>query len=236
MAIRSDELHQLIESTDTRSGRTFDACIQALIILSLVCLAVETLPGITPQQQAILDLIETVLIVIFTVEYLVRFYVSRAKYAFSFFGIVDLLSVLPFYLALGVDMQHLRAFRFLRLIRILKLARYSGATRRLHRALIIAREEIVLYLILTLILFYLAAAGIYFFEHEAQPEAFASIFHSIYWAAISISSVGYGDMSPITVGGKIFTCLIVLIGLGIVAAPAALFASALTAARDMEDK
>jgi voltage-gated potassium channel len=136
---------------------------------------------------------------------------------------------------MGVDLRSIRTFRLLRLFRIFKLARYSAAIRRFHVAIRIAKEEIVLFLGATLILLYLAAVGIYYFESDAQPEKFGSVFHSLWWAVVTLTTVGYGDVYPITVGGRIFTFLILVIGLGVISVPAGLVASALAKARQLED-
>lgn len=130
----------------------------------------------------------------------------------------------------------MRAFRLLRLFRILKLARYNAAIRRFHRALVIAKEEIILFLCITIILLWLSAVGIYYCEHEAQPEAFKSVFHGLWWAVTTLTTVGYGDVYPVTLGGRIFTFFVLLIGLGIVAIPTGLFSSALSKARQIEDE
>ena len=145
------------------------------------------------------------------------------------------LAILPFYLAVGVDLRAVRTFRLLRLIRILKLARYSAAIRRLHRAAIIVREELVLFLNVALILIFLSAVGIYYFESSSQPEQFASVFHSLWWAIVTLTTVGYGDVFPITTGGRVFTFFVLFLGLGIVAVPTGLFASALSKAREEEE-
>ncbi len=229
-------LKLIVENSDTRLGRIFDLVIQALIVLSLVTFSIETLPNISPQGQKWIFWFECCTVVLFTFEYLTRVYVADDKWKFitSFFGIVDLLAVLPFYLSLGVDLRSLRAFRLLRLFRIFKLVRYSRAIRRFHRALLITKEEIVIFLSATSILLFLASVGIYQFENKAQPEVFASIFHSMWWAVVTLTTVGYGDAYPITLGGRTFTFFLLFIGLGIVAVPAGLFASALTKAREME--
>jgi len=156
---------------------------------------------------------------------------SKRGYAFSFFGIVDLIAILPFYITTGLDLRSARAFRLLRLFRLLKLARYSEAIRRYHRAFSIAKEELILFGMTALIMFYLAAIGIYYFENEAQPEIFASVFHSFWWAVATLTTVGYGDIYPVTSGGKIFTFFVLMIGLGFVAVPTGLVASALSTAR-----
>ncbi len=230
-------LKGIVEGTDTRLGRTFDLSIQALIIVSLVTFSLETLPDLRPNQRSLLDAIEVLCVIVFTIEYLLRLFVADRKIGFvtSFFGVVDLAAILPFYLSLGVDLRSARAFRLLRLFRILKLARYNKAIRRFHRALIIAREEMILFGAVAVIMLYLAAVGIYFFENDAQPEAFASVFHSLWWATTTLTTVGYGDVYPVTLGGRCFTFVVLLVGLGVVSIPAGLVASALSKAREIED-
>lgn len=229
-------LKQIIEGIETPAGRAFDLLIQLLIVASLVAFAFETLPNLPTVWQRSFEFFETVIVIVFTIEYLLRLMVADNKVSFvtSFFGVIDFLAIMPFYLSTGIDLRSVRAFRLLRLVRILKLARYSKAVQRFHRALLIAKEEIVLFFFMTAILLYLAAIGIYYCEHEAQPKVFASVFHSLWWAVATLTTVGYGDVYPITVGGKLFTFFMLLIGLGVVSVPAGLVASALTKARAME--
>lgn len=230
-------LKQIIEDSDTKAGKTFDLTIQAIIVLSLVCFSIETLPDLSDESRTLLHVIEMISVIIFTVEYLARVAVAsdKAAFVFSFFGIIDLLAILPFYLSTGLDLRSLRSFRLLRLVRILKLARYSAAAKRFHRAFLIAREELALFLFASMIVLYLAAVGIYHFENPAQPEEFSSVFHSLWWAVSTLTTVGYGDIYPVTAGGKMFTFCILVVGLGIVSIPAGLVASALSKARELED-
>ncbi|QDU08946.1 ion transporter [Gimesia aquarii] len=231
------KIKQIVEDSDTKSGKTFALFIQALIILSLVCFSIETLPDLSPESKELLRGMEIFIVIIFTFEYIARVMVATNKpaFIFSFFGVVDLLAILPFYLTTGLDLRSLRSFRLLRLIRIFKLARYSAAARRFHRAFIIAKEELALFLFSAMIILYLAGVGIYHFEYPAQPDAFSSVFHSLWWAVATLTTVGYGDIYPITTGGKIFTFFILIVGLGIVSIPAGLVASALSKAREMEE-
>jgi voltage-gated potassium channel len=232
-----ESLKRIVEQHDTRAGRTFDLVIQALIFVSLLAFSIETLPNLSPTVHRWLDIIEVFTVLVFTVEYLLRLYLADSKpaFAFSFFGVIDLLAVLPFYIASGIDLRSIRLFRFLRLFRAFKLVRYSKAIRRFQRAFTIAREEIVLFVIVTLMLMYFSAVGIYYFENEDQPEKFASVFHSLWWSVATLTTVGYGDVYPVTTGGKFFTFLILIIGLGFVSVPAGLVASALSKAREMEE-
>ena len=231
--LNESKLKAIIEGGNSTTGRAFDVGIQALIVISLVTFSVETLPDLSPETTVVLRFVEATTVAIFTIEYVLRLYVADNKIGFvtSFFGVIDLLAILPFYLTAGVDLRSMRAFRLLRLFRILKLVRYSAAMQRFRHAFIIAREELILFFFVTLILLYLSAVGIYHFENPTQPEVFKSVFHSLWWSVATLTTVGYGDIYPITVGGKIFTFFVLLIGLGIVSVPAGLVASALSAAR-----
>lgn len=231
------QLKNIVEESHTKLGKCFDLFIQGLIVLSLITFALETLPDLSARSQQILRIIEVVCVVIFTIEYLLRIMVADNKkaFVFSFFGVIDLLAILPFYLATGLDLRAIRAFRLLRLFRTFKLIRYSNAVQRFHVAFKIAREELILFLGVSLIVLYLAAVGIYYFENEAQPEVYQSIFHSLWWAVVTLTIVGYGDMYPITLGGKLFTFIVLMVGLALVSIPAGLVASALSKAREIEN-
>lgn len=213
-----------------KGSRSVAFFIQGLILLSLVAFSIETLPDLSENSIYWLQVIEFVCVILFTIEYVLRIYVAvkKLKFIFSFFGIVDLLAILPFYLSFGVDLRSLRTLRFVRLFRVFKLVRYNRAIKHFTNAISIAKEEILLFLFVTVILIYLAAVGIYYFENAAQPDHFSSIFSSLWWAIITLTTVGYGDIYPITVGGRVFTFFILLIGLGIVAIPTGIISSALT--------
>ena len=200
--------------------------------------SIDTLPDLPPFVSDALDISEIVITVLFTIEYLVRIATAPKKigYILSFYGIVDLIAILPFYIALGVDLRAVRAFRLFRIIRILKLTRYGRAMERFAKALSYAKEEVVIFFIATIIILYLASVGMYYFEHDAQPDAFRSIFDSLWWAVATLTTVGYGDIYPVTVGGKIFTFVILMCGLGVVAVPAGLISAALSKVRRDEDR
>ncbi len=232
-----NKLRPIIEDNTTHLGRIFDYFIQTLIFISLISFSIETLPDNNLEIKKILSLIEITCLIIFSVEYILRIFVAKQplKYIFSFYGIIDLLSILPFYLKTAIDLRALRAFRIFRIFRALKLIRYNRALRRFHIAARIVKEEIILFFIVTGILIFLTASGIYFFENEAQPDVFSSIFNSFWWAIVTLTTVGYGDVIPITLGGKIFTFFVLIIGIGVVTVPAGLVATALTKARTIEE-
>ena len=216
----------------------FEKLIQILIIISLISFAFETLPNLSTAWQTVLKFTEIIIVLIFTIEYIIRISLCRPrlKYIFSFYGVIDILAILPFFLTAGIDIKSIRAFRLLRLLRFVKLLKYNKAIRRLRDALIDAKDELILSGIVAGILLYLASIGIYYFEEEAQPDSFGSVFHSMWWAVCSLTTVGYGDVKPITVGGKIFTGIVLIIGVGIVAMPTAILASSFNNAKKKEKK
>ncbi|MEM5565340.1 ion transporter [Psychroserpens sp. AS72] len=232
------QIKSIVEINENSLSRYFSLFIQALILISIVTFSMETIPDLEPQTRSILRAVEIFCVIVFTIEYLLRIYVadSKLKFIFSVFGIIDFLAILPFYLSFGVDLRSLRALRFLRLFRIFKLVRYNRAMNQFTKAIKMAKEQILLFFFITLILIYFSAVGIYYFENEVQPDHFSSIFDSLWWAIITLTTVGYGDVYPITVGGKVFTFFILMIGLGIVAIPTGIISSALTNSVDSKDQ
>jgi voltage-gated potassium channel len=211
--------------------------IAILIIYSVICFSIETLPDLSQATIQFLRYSEISIVSIFTLEYLYRLYISegKVKFIFSFYGVIDLLAILPFYLATAIDLRSLRLIRLLRLARLLKLVRYNSAIVRFGKAIYLVKEELVIFTVASLVMLYFAAMGIYHFEHEAQPEVFRSIFDSLWWAVATLTTVGYGDIYPITIAGRIFTFFILMLGLGLVAVPTGIVASALSEVRQQQN-
>ena len=232
-----EKLRLIIDDNSTLKGKIFDYFIQGTIFTSLFCFAYGTFPDLDQETQYLLTSIERVSVIIFSVEYVLRIYVAKNpfKYLFSFFGVIDFLSILPFFLGQIIDLRSLKILRIFRIFRTLKLIRFNKALNRFDKAFKLIKEELILFVILTFILIFLSASGIYFFEREAQPETFVSIFDSLWWAIVTLTTVGYGDVYPVTVGGKIFTFFVLIIGIGIVTFPANLIATALSKARSNEE-
>lgn len=227
---------QRLVSSDTHIGLRFDRFIYSLIIASLVLFALETLPEAEPYQRWF-DWSEWVIVAAFTFEYVLRLIMQGRSYAFSLYGLIDAVAVVPFYVSLGIaDLRVVRVLRLARLFRVVKLQRYGSAWRRLRLAMSEIRDELVVFGGLTVVLVYLSSVGIYYFEHDTQPEVFRSIFHSMWWAVCTLTTVGYGDIYPVTVGGRIFTFVILILGLGVVAVPSGLFASALSRQTDRANR
>lgn len=208
--------------------------IGALIVTSCVLIAVETVPEIHARHGSLLLGLEFVFLMLFALEYITRLICSPSPlgYAFSFWGIVDLLACLPALLFLMPDLQVLRSLRLVRMIRLLKLFRLSHALDRVERAFYAVRDELAVFVFLSMLVLFLAAVGIYHFEHAAQPDVFSSIPASLWWALATLTTVGYGDVYPVTGGGKAFTGLVLLVGLGVVAVPAGVVTAALLAEGD----
>ena len=181
------KLHSLIEDNTSPQGKIFDYSIQILILFSLVSFSIETLPDNSKETKELLSIFEYICVIIFSIEYVFRIYVAenRLKYIFSFYGLIDLLSILPFYLTSTIDLRAFRIFRIFRIFRAFKLIRYNKALRRFSIAFTIIKEEVILFFMVTLILVFLSASGIYFFENEAQPEVFSSLFSSLWWAIVT---------------------------------------------------
>ena len=226
------EIRRIIEQSDTPAGRAFDLTVQGLIVLSLVSFSLQTLPELSASTRRLLVGIEVGTVLLFSLEYLLRLAVAERKlrFVFSFYGLVDLLAVLPFYLALGFDLRAIRVVRLLRLFRFLKMFRYRRAVDRFGTTFRLIRDELILFLAACGVLLYVAALGIFLFERRVQPEVYRSVFDAMWWAVATLTTVGYGDMVPRTTGGRIFTTLILFVGLGIIAVPAGLIASAMTRA------
>jgi voltage-gated potassium channel len=236
-----EALKKLVDGEETRISRVFNLGIQFLIIASLISFSIETIEGLDKDVKRYLGYFETFSILIFTVEYILRLIAAdkKLKFVFSFYGLVDLLAILPFYVARGLDLRAVRAvriFRLLRLLRAFKIFRYTKASGRLKEAFVSVKEELVLFMIATVIIIFISAVGIYYFEHDAQPKGFQSVFHCMWWAVATLTTVGYGDVYPVTVAGKIFTFIMLIAGMGIIAMPTGLIASALTNVKNNEQQ
>ena len=223
--MNKEKLRAIIE------GNIVSGIIQFLILAAAVVFVLES-DSTTDRHVVYFIILDWIFFLLFSIEYILRVYIEPRKrdFIFSFYGIIDLLAILPS-LFLLPGFRILRILRFLRIFRIFKATRFILAVDRLAEALREIRRELLALAILSLMLVYLAACGIHYFEREAQPEDFGSIFDSMWWAIVTLTTVGYGDVFPKTPGGKIFTALVTLVGVGLIAIPSGLLASALTEAR-----
>ncbi len=235
--MKRTDIIAILDGENPRFGRGIALFIYGLIIASAVIIALETLPDLSPAMNSFLVMSEFVILCIFVVEYVLRLTCSESplRYAFSFWGLVDFVAIVPALLFLFPDLTSVRALRLLRILRILKLFKANRALDRIARAVKRARAEFGIFFFIAVVALYLAAVGIYHFEHEAQPDGFSSIPESLWWAIATLTTVGYGDVYPITTGGRLFTGMVLLIGIGIVAVPAGLITAALAEASPLNE-
>ncbi|TMX38939.1 ion transporter [Vibrio rotiferianus] len=225
-------LYVIIFGTHTRAGRAFDIALIIAIITSLVVLILESLPSVMTEWSRELRYIEYTFTALFTIEYLLRLYCSPKpkSYATSFYGVVDLLAILPTYLAIffpGASfMGVVRLLRVMRIFRILKLVRYLQDSNILLRSLLMARRKILIFFSTVGIL--VTIFGALIFIIEGPHNGFTSIPKSIYWAIVTITTVGYGDMVPQTHLGKAIASLTMLLGYSILAVPTGIITAELS--------
>lgn len=222
MNFRSKLFH-IIFGTDTKAGKTFDVVLLWLIMGSVLVVMLESIPQLHYKYLEIFTILEYMFTILFTIEYFLRIWTARrpTKYIFSFWGVIDLLSIVPTYLSLFViGSQYLvvvRIFRLLRIFRILKLARFHRESRMLLDALRASNYRISVFL--TAVLAIVTLLGTLMYVIEGGEEGFTSIPQSIYWAIVTVTTVGYGDMVPQTVIGKILSSFAMILGYSIIAVP-----------------
>ncbi len=217
-------------------GPVLSGLIQFLILASAVVFVLETEEDLSNNYKIYFVIADWTFFTLFTVEYILRIYAAPVKrvFIFSFFGIIDLLAILPS-LVLIPGFRVLRVLRFLRIFRIFKATRFILAVDRMIEALAEVKRELLALVILSSLFVYLAACGIWYFEKDAQTDDFGSIPDAMWWAIVTLTTIGYGDVYPITPGGKIFTAVVALVGVGLIAIPSGLLASVLTEARVEEE-
>ncbi|WP_297793606.1 ion transporter [uncultured Eudoraea sp.] len=217
------KLHEIIYGTHTPAGKLFDIVLLIVIVYSVIIVMLESIPSVDGKYHKFLDTSEWVVTILFTIEYILRLICIKkpSKYIFSFFGIVDLLSTIPKYLSYFIGgTQYITAFRALRLLRvfrILKLVRFVGESNNLMRALRASRTKIFVFVFFVLVISVLLGTIMYLVE--GPEHGFNSIPHSVYWTIVTLTTVGYGDISPETGLGQIIATFIMIIGYGIIAVP-----------------
>lgn len=225
-----DRLFNIVHSTDTKEGKRFHLVLFVLIVVSVVYVLLESIHSIDEEFHTIMVVIEWVITILFSIEYILKIISLEKprKYIFSFFGIVDLLSTLPLYLAYffsgGTALFALRALRLLRVFRILKLVKYIGEVNTLGKALVASRLKIGIFIYIVLILCVIMGAAMYMVEADSN-SGFTSIPKSIYWTIVTITTVGYGDIAPVTNLGQAIASFIMLLGYGIIAIPTGIVTS-----------
>lgn len=235
-----DRLHEIIFEAETREGKLFDVLLLVMIFLSIMALMLESVPEYYESYKSLFLTLEWVFTIFFTIEFLLRLYCvySPKHYILSFFGIVDLLSLLPSYLTYFVPGMHslmiIRGLRLLRVFRIFKLDGFIDQGNIIIRALHQSRNKIIIFSSTILILVSIFGSLMYLIEHNVNPN-FDSIPRSIYWSIVTITTVGYGDISPTTSLGQFIASIIMLLGYVIIAIPTGIVTSAIIMDNNKED-
>lgn len=218
-----EKLHEIIYGTHTPAGKLFDIVLLVVILYSVIIVMLESLPRIDEKYHSFLDISEWIVTILFTIEYILRIICIKTpkKYIFSFFGVIDFLSTIPKYLSFFIGgSQYVSAFRALRLLRvfrILKLVRFIGESNNLLRALKASRAKIFVFVFFLLIISVLLGTVMYLVE--GPEHGFNSIPHSVYWTIVTLTTVGYGDISPETGLGQVIASIIMILGYGVIAVP-----------------
>ncbi|CAI8160821.1 MAG: Cyclic nucleotide-gated potassium channel [Formosa sp. Hel3_A1_48] len=228
-----NKLHEIIYEADTPSGKLFDVVLLIFILLSIVLVMLESVDYIGNKYYGILNILEWIITILFTFEYIARIIcVKKPKaYIFSFYGIIDFLSTIPKYLSLFFVGTHslvaIRALRLLRVFRILKLTRYIGESTNFGRALKRSRVKVAVFLSFVLVLCIILGTVMYLIEGD-KDSGFSSIPRSVYWAIVTLTTVGYGDIAPVSALGQSIASLIMILGYGIIAIPTGIVTSEMT--------
>ena len=222
-----------------RPSRIFDIFIMTLISLNIIAVILETVESLSSKYMPFFRNFEIFSVVIFTIEYISRIWsctvnakfknpiLGRIRFALTPLLIVDLLAILPFYLPMIIplDLRFLRALRLIRILRMFKMGRYSESLRMFGRVLKAKKEELLIAVFMILILLIISSSLMYFVENEAQPQTFSSIPDAMWWGVTTLTTVGYGDVYPVTPVGKFLGAIIAILGIGMFALPAGILAS-----------
>lgn len=227
-----ERIHQIVFESDTPEGKLFDVVLLVMIFGSIVLLMLETVPSLQAKFGSTFHALDWVVTIFFTIEYLVRLYCvyKPMKYATSFYGVIDIASILPAYLDIlfpgARSLMVVRSLRLMRLFRIFKMDIFLNQGNLLILALRQSREKIFVFMFFVLLMVCIFGSIMYVVEHHANPD-FSSIPTSIYWAIVTITTVGYGDISPVTGAGKFFASLIMIMGYAVIAVPTGIVTSSL---------
>jgi voltage-gated potassium channel len=223
------QLYEIIFKADTPAGKVFDVALIVCILISIIVVMLESVKSIDTQYHALIDTTEWIFTILFTIEYILRLICTpfKLRYVFSFYGIVDFLSILPTYLGIFMrSMRYLRVIRILRVLRIFRVLKLGNHIRQadiLQKALYASRQKILVFLSFVMTLVVIIGAMMYMIE-DAET-GFTSIPRSVYWAIVTLTTVGYGDISPQTPVGQMLAALVMLLGYAIIAVPTGIVTS-----------
>ncbi|MFN6944993.1 MAG: ion transporter [Cytophagaceae bacterium] len=232
-------LYQILEE-DTNSSKAsyfINIGLSILISLNVIAVILETVEEIYIPFAVYFEALEIFSVALFTIEYIIRAWIStesakykgsfsgRIKYLFSTFALIDLIAILPFFLSMAVDLTFIRVIRLLRILRIFKIVRYVKALQIITKVLREKKEELAISIVLVFIMLILVSCVMFHIENKAQPEAFRSIPETMWWGIATLTTVGYGDVYPITKAGKLLAAVVAILGIGLFALPTGIIAS-----------
>ena len=234
-------IHEVIFEADTPLGKRFDIFLMVIIILSVIIVMLETVPSLVDRYGSLFYVLEWIFTIFFSIEYLLRLYcVYRPiKYAKSFFGIVDLLAILPTYLSVFIvgaqSLLVIRILRLMRVFRIFKLWHFLSEGRQLVRALQASRAKITVFMLFVLLMVTIIGSVMYIVEGGQEDTGFSSIPLSIYWAIVTLTTVGYGDITPVTDFGRFLSAIVMMLGYAVLAVPTGIVSVELFGAKTSQD-
>lgn len=227
------KIYNVLEKEGSPANMIFEYFIVTLILLNVVAIGIDTLKDLKPGVIIVLRIFEAFSIAIFSIEFLMRVYISdlthpaktkfrsAIRFIFSFFGLIDLVAILPFYLPflIKADMRFLRILRLLRFFRIFKLSRYNATLKMIWDVIREKKSEFVMTFFVSILMLLVSAFLMYYVENPAQPDKFRNIFSSLWWAVATLTPLGYGDVAPITTPGKFISAIMAIVGIGLIALP-----------------
>lgn len=218
----------------------YELFIQVLILLNVTAVMLESVKSINEVLGQFFYWFEIFSVAVFTIEYIIRIKLAekKLKFIFSFFGLIDLVAILPFYLPqiVNMDLRMLRILRLARLLRVVKIFRDSTSVKLVGRVLREKKEPLMFTLFVTFLLLIFASSLMYYVEHDVQPEAFGNIFQSFWWAVATLTTIGYGDIYPVTAWGKLLSAIIAILGIGLVALPTGIIGSGFVEAMERKEE
>ncbi len=237
-----EKVHELIYEADTPAGKYFDIMLLLFIVVSVVTVMLESIDDLNAKYHNLFYTLEWIFTVFFTIEYALRLYsvAKPIKYATSFFGVIDLLAILPSYLGLFIASTHaqyllsIRALRLFRIFRIFKLTKFLKQSQVITRALRESKEKIFVFLVFILLAVTIIGSVLHLVEGDSNPD-FANIPVSIYWAIVTLTTVGYGDISPITPLGQFLAAIVMIMGYAVIAVPTGIVSSELMKASENDN-
>ena len=220
-----EKIHEIIFEADTPAGKAFDVVLLIMIVASVLAVMLETIPSLASRYGRLFYVIEWIFTISFTIEYFLRIYClyRPREYIFSFFGLVDLLAILPTYLSIFISgaqsLLVIRVLRLLRVFRIFKLGHFLSEGNYLRRALRASVPKLSVFMLFVLLMVTIIGSVMYLVEGGEENTGFSSIPQSVYWAIVTLTTVGYGDITPTTDLGRFISAIVMMLGYAVIAVP-----------------